>query len=112
LCKSAWYSNLLSLLIGIPLCCIAAGIILLAANIIEKVASLEIALTFMISVIGLSFPKTIILKKVLNMPLIFMFVGIAATAAMARGFLYFNSLGSWPAILKHKKSQFGFISDC
>lgn len=86
--KSAWYSIPLSVLIGVPLYSNAAGIIPIVSVLIEKGASLGTALAFMMSVIGLSLPEMIILRKVLKLPLIFTFVGIVATGIMIVGFLF------------------------
>jgi uncharacterized membrane protein YraQ (UPF0718 family) len=86
--KSAWYSVPLSILIGIPLYSNAAGIVPIVSVLIEKGASLGTSLAFMMSVIGLSLPEMIILKKVLKLPLIFTFIGIVATGIMIVGFLF------------------------
>jgi len=86
--KSAWYSVPLSILIGIPLYSNAAGIIPIVSVLIEKGASLGTSLAFMMSVIGLSLPEMIILRKVLKLPLILTFVGIVATGIMIVGFLF------------------------
>jgi len=86
--KSAWWSVPLSVLIGVPLYSNAAGIIPIVQSLLEKGASLGTALAFMMSVIGLSLPETIILKKVLKLPLIFIFVGIVAVGIMIVGFLF------------------------
>lgn len=86
--KSAWYSVPLSVLIGIPLYSNAAGIIPIVSVLIEKGASLGTSLAFMMAVIGLSLPEMIILKKVLKLPLIFVFVGIVATGIMIVGYLF------------------------
>ena len=86
--KSAWYSVPLSILIGIPLYSNAAGIMPIVSVLIEKGASLGTSLAFMMSVIGLSLPEMIILKKVLKLPLIFTFIGIVATGIMIVGFLF------------------------
>lgn len=86
--KSAWYSVPLSVLIGVPLYSNAAGIIPIVSVLIEKGASLGTSLAFMMSVIGLSLPEMIILRKVLKMPLIFTFIGIVATGIMIVGFLF------------------------
>ena len=61
--KSAWWSVPLSVLIGIPMYSNAAGIIPIVQALLEKGASLGTVLAFMMSVIGLSLPETIILKK-------------------------------------------------
>jgi len=86
--KSAWYSVPLSVLIGIPLYSNAAGIIPIVSALIEKGAALGTALAFMMSVIGLSLPEMIILRKVLKMPLIFTFIGVVGTGIMLVGFLF------------------------
>jgi len=86
--KSTWYSVPLSVLIGVPLYSNAAGIIPIVSVFIEKGVPLGTALAFMMSVIGLSFPEMIILKKVLKLPLIFTFIGIVATGIMIVGFLF------------------------
>ncbi len=86
--KSAWYSVPLSILIGVPLYSNAAGIIPIVQALLEKGASLGTSLAFMMSVIGLSLPETIILKKVLKLPLIFIFVGIVASGITVVGFLF------------------------
>ncbi len=86
--KSAWWSVPLSIIIGVPLYSNAAGIIPIVQALIAKGASLGTALAFMMSVIGLSLPETIILKKVLKLPLIIMFVCIVALGIMLVGFLF------------------------
>jgi uncharacterized membrane protein YraQ (UPF0718 family) len=86
--KSAWFSIPLSVLIGIPLYSNAAGIVPIVSVLIEKGASLGTALAFMMSVIGLSLPEMIILKKVLKLPLIFTFIGIVGFGIMVVGYLF------------------------
>ncbi len=86
--KSAWYSIPLSVLIGIPLYSNAAGIVPIVSVLIEKGASLGTALAFMMSVIGLSLPEMVILRKVLKLPLIFTFIGIVGIGIMIVGYLF------------------------
>jgi uncharacterized membrane protein YraQ (UPF0718 family) len=86
--KSAWYSIPLSILIGIPLYSNAAGIVPIVSVLIEKGASLGTALAFMMSVIGLSLPEMIILRKVLKLPLIFTFIGVVGAGIMIVGYLF------------------------
>ena len=86
--KSAWYSVPLSVLIGIPLYSNAAGIVPIVAVLLEKGASLGTALAFMMSVIALSLPEMIILRKVLKMPLILTFIAIVGGGIMVVGFLF------------------------
>lgn len=86
--KSAWYSVPLSVLIGVPLYSNAAGIVPIVSVLIEKGASLGTSLAFMMSVIGLSLPEMIILKKVLKLPLILTFIGIVASGIILVGYLF------------------------
>ncbi len=86
--KSAWYSIPLSILIGIPLYSNAAGIVPIVSVLIEKGASLGTALAFMMSVIGLSLPEMVILRKVLKLPLIFTFIGVVGTGILIVGYLF------------------------
>lgn len=86
--KGAWYSVPLSVLIGVPLYSNAAGIVPVVSVMIEKGASLGTSLSFMMSVIGLSLPEMIILRKVLRIPLILTFIGIVTAGIMIVGFLF------------------------
>lgn len=86
--KSAWYSVPLSILIGIPLYSNAAGIVPIVSVLIEKGASLGTALAFMMSVIGLSLPELIILRKVLKIQLIAVFVGVVSFGIICVGYLF------------------------
>jgi uncharacterized membrane protein YraQ (UPF0718 family) len=86
--KSAWWSVPVAVLIGVPLYSNAAGIIPIVHALLEKGASLGTTLAFMMAVIGLSLPETIILRKVLKMPLIVIFVGVVATGIIIVGYIF------------------------
>jgi hypothetical protein len=86
--KSAWWSVPIAVLIGVPMYSNAAGIIPIVQALLEKGASLGTVLAFMMAVIGLSLPETIILKKVLKLPLIFAFVGIVAVGIIIVGYIF------------------------
>jgi uncharacterized membrane protein YraQ (UPF0718 family) len=86
--KDVWYAVPLAVLLGVPMYSNAAGIIPIVQVLLEKGASLGTSLAFMMAVIGLSLPETIILKKVLKLPLIFTFVGIVATGIIIVGLLF------------------------
>ena len=66
----------------------AAGIIPIVQALLEKGASLGTVLAFMMSIIGLSLPETIILNKVLKLKLIFVFVGVVAVGIIIVGYLF------------------------
>ena len=83
-----WYSVPLAILVGIPLYSNAAGIIPIVSVLIEKGVTLGTALAFMMSVIGLSLPEIIILKKVLKWQLIGIFVGVVAVGIVIVGLIF------------------------
>ncbi len=83
-----WYSVPLAILVGIPLYSNAAGIIPIVSVLIEKGVTLGTALAFMMSVIGLSLPEIIILKKVLKWQLIGVFVGVVAVGIVIVGLIF------------------------
>ena len=88
-----WFGVPLAILIGIPLYSNAAGIIPIVAVLMEKGISLGTALAFMMSVIGLSLPEIIILKKVLKWQFIVIFVAIVALGITVVGFLFNYLMG-------------------
>jgi uncharacterized membrane protein YraQ (UPF0718 family) len=66
----------------------AAGVIPVVSALMEKGASLGTVLTFMMSVVGLSLPEAVILRRVLKMPLLVTFFCIIAVAIMFTGYLF------------------------
>ena len=84
----AWWSVPLAVLIGIPMYSNAAGIIPIVQALLGKGAALGTALAFMMSVIGLSLPEMIILRKVLKVPLIAAFIGIVGMGILVVGYLF------------------------
>lgn len=86
--KGVWWSVPVAVLIGIPMYSNSAGIIPIVQALLEKGAALGTVLAFMMSVIGLSLPETIILKKVLKLPLIFIFVGVVGVGIIIVGYLF------------------------
>ncbi len=86
--KSAWWSVPIAVILGVPMYSNAAGIIPIVQALLEKGASLGTVLAFMMSVIGLSLPETIILKKVLKIQLIGIFIGVVATGIIIVGYLF------------------------
>jgi uncharacterized membrane protein YraQ (UPF0718 family) len=86
--KQAWWSVPAAVLLGIPLYSNAAGIIPIVSALMEKGASLGTVLAFMMAVVGLSLPETIILRRVLKPQLIAVFIGIIAVAIIFTGYLF------------------------
>ncbi|WP_291299002.1 permease [Elioraea sp.] len=86
--KEAWWSVPAAVVIGIPMYSNAAGIIPVVDALLGKGAALGTVLAFMMSVIALSLPEMIILRKVLSLKLIAVFVGVVGTGILAVGFLF------------------------
>jgi hypothetical protein len=84
----AWWSVPAAVLVGIPMYSNAAGIIPIVEALLEKGAALGTVLAFMMAVIALSLPETIILRKVLKWPLIATFLGVVGTGIMLVGFVF------------------------
>ncbi len=91
--RDAWWSVPAAVLIGIPMYSNAAGIIPVIEALITKGAALGTVLAFMMSVIALSLPEMIILRKVLSVKMIAVFIGVVGTGILAVGLL-FNALFS------------------
>jgi hypothetical protein len=86
--KEVWWSVPLAVLIGVPMYTNAAGIIPIVQALLAKGAALGTVLAFMMSVIALSLPETIILRKVLKMRLIIVFVSVVATGILVVGYVF------------------------
>jgi uncharacterized protein len=86
--KGAWWSVPLAVLIGVPMYSNAAGIIPVVQALLGKGAALGTVLAFMMSVIGLSLPETVILRKVLKPQLIAVFIGIVASGILVVGYIF------------------------
>ena len=91
--KGAWWSVPAVVLLGVPMYSNAAGIIPVVQALLSKGAALGTVLAFMMSVIALSLPEMIILRKVLTTKLIAVFIGVVALGIVAVGYL-FNALFS------------------
>jgi len=86
--KGAWWSVPVSVLLGIPLYSNAAGIIPIVSALLSKGASLGTALAFMMSVVGLSLPEAIILKRVLKTPLLVIFFVVIGVSIILTGYMF------------------------
>jgi uncharacterized protein len=86
--KGAWWSVPLAVLIGIPMYSNAAGIIPIVEALLGKGAALGTVLAFMMSVIALSFPEFVILRKVLKPRLIATFALVVGLGIILVGFLF------------------------
>jgi len=86
--KEQWWAVPAAVLLGVPMYSNAAGILPVIQALLGKGAALGTALAFMMSVIALSLPEMVILRKVLKPTLIAVFVGVVAAGIMLVGFVF------------------------
>ena len=86
--KDAWWSVPAAVLIGIPMYSNAAGIVPVIYALLGKGAALGTVLAFMMSVIALSLPEAIILRKVLKPRLIATFMAVVGSGILLVGYLF------------------------
>jgi len=86
--KEAWWSVPAAVIMGVPMYTNAAGVIPIVEALMGKGAALGTTLAFMMSVIALSLPEILILRKVLKIQLIMTFVGVVAIGILIVGYLF------------------------
>jgi uncharacterized membrane protein YraQ (UPF0718 family) len=78
----------LVVLAALPLYSNAAGMAPVLQALVEKGAALGTALAFMMAVVGLSLPETILLRRVLRPLLFAIFVGVVTVAIIVTEYLF------------------------
>jgi uncharacterized protein len=86
--RDTWWAVPAAVVLGVPMYTNAAGILPVVEALIGKGAALGTTLAFMMSVIALSAPEMLILRKVLRWPLIATFVGVVATGILLVGYVF------------------------
>ena len=86
--RSSWWAVPLAVLIGVPIYSNAAGVVPVVQALLAKGAALGTVLAFMMAVIGLSLPETILLRKVLKRRLIAVFIAVVGTGILIVGYLF------------------------
>jgi hypothetical protein len=86
--KDKWWAVPLAVLVGVPMYANAAGVIPVVQALLAKGAALGTVLAFMMSVIALSLPELVILRKVLKLRLIATFVAVVATGILVVGYVF------------------------
>lgn len=103
----AWWSVPLAVLLGVPMYSNAAGIVPIVQALLGKGAALGSSLAFMMSVIALSLPEMVILRKVLKPRLIAAFVGVVAVGIILVGFLFNAILPAGAGAVNHEATNLG-----
>lgn len=86
--KDVWWAVPAAVVLGVPMYTNAAGVIPIVQALLAKGAALGTVLAFMMSVIALSAPEMIILRKVLKPRLIATFIGVVATGILLVGYIF------------------------
>jgi uncharacterized membrane protein YraQ (UPF0718 family) len=86
--KDAWWSVPAAVIIGIPMYSNAAGIVPVIHALLGKGAALGTVLAFMMSVIALSLPEMVILRKVLKPTMIVVFASVVGSGILLVGYLF------------------------
>lgn len=86
--RDVWWAVPAAVVLGVPMYTNAAGVIPIVEALIGKGAALGTVLAFMMSVIALSAPEMIILRKALKPPLIAAFAGVVAVGILIVGYVF------------------------
>jgi uncharacterized membrane protein YraQ (UPF0718 family) len=86
--KDTFWAVPAAVLLGIPLYSNAAGVIPIVSVLLDKGVALGTVLAFMMSVVALSVPEMMILRRVMKPRLIATFIAVVASGIMAIGFLF------------------------
>lgn len=86
--KGTWWSIPLAILIGVPIYSNAAGVIPIVEALLGKGAALGTVLAFMMSVIALSLPEMMILRRVLKIRLIYAFICVVTLGILLVGYIF------------------------
>ena len=78
----------IAVILGIPLYSNAAGTIPLVEALHAKGVALGTSLAFMMSVVALSLPEMVLLRRVLRPRLLAVFIGVVATGILVVGYLF------------------------
>ncbi len=78
----------IAVVLGVPLYANAAGVLPLVEVLYDEGIPMGTVLAFMMSVVALSMPEVILLRRVLKLPLIATYVSVVATGILATGLLF------------------------
>ncbi|MCA9907769.1 MAG: permease, partial [Anaerolineae bacterium] len=86
--KDTFWAVPLAVILGVPLYSNAAGIIPVVSVLMDKGVALGTVLAFMMSVVALSLPELIILRRVMKPRLIAAFIVVVACGIVLTGYLF------------------------
>ncbi|MFI5007411.1 MAG: permease [Solirubrobacterales bacterium] len=86
--RNQWWAVPVAVLVGVPMYANAAGVLPVVQALLAKGAALGTVLAFMMSVVALSLPEMVILRKVLKVRLIATFVAVVAAGILLVGYVF------------------------
>jgi uncharacterized membrane protein YraQ (UPF0718 family) len=86
--KSAWWSVPLAVLIGLPTYASTATLVPIVQALLTKGAALGTVLAFMMSVVAMSLPEFILLRRVLQPKLLGAFIAVVALGILLVGWVF------------------------
>jgi hypothetical protein len=86
--KNTFWAVPVAVLLGVPLYSNAAGVMPVVSVLLDKGVALGTVLAFMMSVVALSLPEMIILRRVMKPRLIATFIAVVAGGIMLIGYLF------------------------
>ena len=86
--SSGWWGVPIAVGVGVPLYANAAGVLPLVEALHSKGLPMGTVLAFMMSVVALSLPEMILLRRVLKPQLIATYVGVVAASILLTGYLF------------------------
>lgn len=86
--RDNWYAVPLSVMLAVPMCANAAGIVPVIEVFVAKGIPLGTAIAFMMAVVGLSLPEATLLKKVMTWRLIVVFFTTVTLFIILSGYLF------------------------
>lgn len=85
---TGWWGGPIAVAIGVPLYSNAAGVLPLVEALHDKGLPMGTVLAFTMSVVALSMPEMILLRRVLQPKLIATYAGVVASAILLTGFTF------------------------
>jgi uncharacterized protein len=86
--KDTFWAVPVAVILGVPLYSNAAGVIPVVSVLLDKGVALGTVLAFMMSVVALSLPEMIILRRVMKPRLVATFIAVVAGGIMLTGYLF------------------------
>ena len=83
-----WFAVPIATIMAVPMYANASGILPVIEVLVDKGVPLGTAISFMMGVIGLSFPEAMLLKKIMTWKLIGIFFGVVTICIILSGYIF------------------------